>query len=103
MTGLAAVQAQFLAVGQYDAFEPDDLLTVGELICDARDRGARFPRWFGPAVGLHSVDRGATDQPFLRPSLIALNLESHHRVRIGPRELGHRALHGHEPVIAHRP
>src|SRR5438477_12449030 len=73
--GLAAVEAQFLAVGQYGALEPHDLLAVGELIADARDHVARLHRRLGPAVGLHAVDGGPTDHPFLLPALIGRNLK----------------------------
>src|SRR5207247_6110311 len=51
-TGLAAVEAQVLAVGQYDALEPDDLLAVGELIADARDYVAGLVRRLCYEVGL---------------------------------------------------
>src|SRR5712691_4974331 len=89
---LAAVEAQFLAVGQYGALEPDDLLAVGELIADARDHVAGLHCRLGPAVGLHPFEGGATDQPFLLLAVIGLNLKGHHRVRICPRELDYRAL-----------
>src|SRR4051794_24045437 len=100
---LTSVEPQFLAVGKDDALEPDDLLTVGKLIADARDHIAGFHRRPRPAVGLHAVDGGSPDQPFLRPSVIGLNLKRHHRVRIGPRELDNGALYRHEPVVAYRP
>src|SRR5438094_226356 len=103
-TGLAAgVEAHFLAVGQYGAFEPDDLLAVGELIADARDHVAGLHRRLGPAVGLHPVDGGATDQPFLLQAVTGLNLQGYHRVRICPHELDDRALYCHKLVIAQRP
>src|SRR5262245_3548408 len=91
--GLAAVEAQFLAIRQDDALEPDDLLTIGELIAGARDHVAGFHRRLGPPVGLHPVDGGATDLPLLRLSFSVLYLKSHHRVRIGPRKVDDRALH----------
>ena len=63
--GLAgSVEAHFLAVGEYDAFEPDDLLAVGELIADARDHVAGLDRRLGPTVRLHPVDGGPPTNPF---------------------------------------
>src|SRR6266550_1924454 len=91
-TGLLAVEAQFLAVGQYGTLEPDDLLAIGELIADARDHVAGLHCRLGPAVGLHPVDGGATDQPFLLPAVTGLNLKGHHRVRVSPHELDYPAL-----------
>src|SRR6202047_5461467 len=102
-SSLFAVEAQFLAVGQYDALKPEDLLAVGKLIADARDHVAGLHHRLGPPVSLHPVDRGATDLPFLRPTVIGLNLKSHHRGRIGPLELNYRALHRNESVIVDRP
>src|SRR5580692_5710960 len=99
----AGVYANLLAVGQYDTLKPDDLLAVGVLIADARDYVAGFHRRLGPAVRFHPDDGGAADLPFLRSAVIGLNLESNHRVRIGPHELDDFALHRHQPVIAHRP
>src|SRR6476646_5286801 len=94
-TSLAAVEAEFLAVVQYDVLQPDDLLAVGKLIPDASDHVAGLHRRFGPPVGLHPVEGGATHLPFLRPAVTGLHLKSHHRVRIGPHELDHLALHCH--------
>ena len=45
---VAAVQTQFLAVGQYDALKPDDLLAVGKLIANACDHFSGFHRRFDP-------------------------------------------------------
>src|SRR5438105_14817946 len=58
---LAAVNAQFPAVGQHHPLEPDDLLAVRELVADARDHVARPDGRLGPAVRLHAVDGRATD------------------------------------------
>src|SRR5256885_9794747 len=91
-TGLAAVEAQFLAVGQYDALEPDDLLAVGELIAGARDHVAALDRRLGPAVRLHPVDGGPTDQPLLHLAVISPNLDGDHLVTVLPRDDHHRAL-----------
>src|SRR5262245_12286911 len=85
-TGLAAVEAHFLAVGKYDALEPDCLRAVGELIADAGDHVAGLQGRLGPAVGLHPVGGGATDLPFLRRAVTGLNLKGDHWVRIGPQE-----------------
>jgi hypothetical protein len=100
---LAAVDADFLAVGQHRPLEPDDLLAVGKLITDARDHVARLDRRLGPAVRLHPIGGGPTNQPFLDAAVISPNLEGNHRVRVCPHELNHGPLHRHELGIAHRP
>src|SRR5580658_1912696 len=97
------VDAQLLAVGQYDTLKLDDLLAVEILISDAGDHIAGFHRRLGPAVRLHPGDGGPADLPFLRAAVIGLNLERDHRVRIGPHELDDLALHRYQVVIAYRP
>src|SRR6266581_4389033 len=77
--GLAAVHPDLLAVGQHRLLEPDDLLAVGELIADARDHVAGLDRRLGPAVRLHPVDGGTTDQPLLDPAVNGAHLDGNHR------------------------
>src|SRR5262249_44877543 len=76
---LSAVDANFLAVGQYGPLHPHDLLTVGKLIADARDRIAGFDRVLRPAIRLHPIDGGPTDQPLLGPAIGGPNLYGNHR------------------------
>src|SRR5687767_13670154 len=59
-SGLATVDSDLLAVGHHDPFQPDDLLAVGELIANARDRVAGLDRRLCPSDGFHPVDRGST-------------------------------------------
>jgi len=49
---VAAVQTQFLAVGQYDALKLDDLLAVGELIANGDDHSSSLHRGFAPQAAV---------------------------------------------------
>src|SRR5262245_60183021 len=103
LVDLTAIEAHFLTVGEYNALEPDDLLAVGELIADPGDHVAGLHRRLGPAIGLHPIDGGTANLPFLHPSVTGLNFKGHPRVRLGPRKLDYSAFHCDKPVKAHRP